>query len=113
MSDFAHIPADWPPRRPAVSRQPDPETQLQILDHSMRCFGWGLASLVPVLGLIGAPVAIYHYVRIRRAVALWPADPARHYRRAGLTCLILGTIFSMLVSAAFSYPLIRRILDSW
>jgi len=66
--------------------------KIQMLKSSMKCFVFGLLSLLPVIGLPFALAALWISGRVRvKEKQLWNA--ARPYRIWGAVCAAAGTIF--------------------
>ncbi|HEY5233820.1 MAG TPA: hypothetical protein VIK35_09840 [Verrucomicrobiae bacterium] len=66
--------------------------KIQMLKSSMKCFVFGLLSLLPVIGLPFALAALWISGRVRvKEKRLWNA--ARSYRIWGAVCAAAGTIF--------------------
>lgn len=56
--------------------------QVQIIENSLRCFGWGMVGLLPVVGLPGNVMALLWHFRVRRHTgARW--NPAKAWLKAG------------------------------
>lgn len=66
---------------------------IRLIRRSMAAFGLGLASLVPWLGLICAPVALGFWVATRRHRTMW--NPARRYLSWGVRLALVGLILSL------------------
>lgn len=76
-----------------------PQTRLQIIHGSVRCFVFSLFSLLPVIGLPFAVAALGFFWRAnRRARGFW--NPAADYLRWGLSCATWGAAISSLSAIA-------------
>lgn len=84
---------------------PTPEQKIRVLEGSLRCFVFGLCSLIPILGVGFAIAAGRARWSVRRAYkGRW--NPARRYLRwgTGLACVgaLLGagliTIVALMVA---------------
>jgi len=70
----------------------DANAKIKMLNGSMRCFVYGLLSLIPVFGFPFAIGALWVSGGVRaREKTLWNA--ARPYRLWGVTCAAVGTVF--------------------
>ena len=70
--------------------------RIEIIERSLRCFGFGIASLIPVFGIPMAVLAIAQY----RTVVLgrrqeW--NPADRYLMAGFLLAGAGLLISSLI----------------
>jgi len=73
-----------------------PETALnriKLIRRSLRCFGLGIAGLIPVLGLPFAVAALVTFIKSARVETDW--NPARRYLSMGLFFSIIGMVVSM------------------
>ena len=73
---------------------PTPADKVRVIEQSLRCFVFGLLSLIPLLGL---PFAILAVVRHRDAwsQADWEWNPAKAYLVWGLGLAWLGGLISL------------------
>jgi len=70
----------------------DAIAKIKMLKSSLRCFAYGLLSLVPVFGLPFAIGALWISGRVRAQEKLfWNA--ARPYRIWGVACAAVGAVF--------------------
>lgn len=80
-----------------------PKERVRLLDRSLRCFVFGMLSLIPVLGLPMSILAWWHgHVASRQSKGQW--NPARHYvlwgrALAWLGCLVTFVLFPLLLLA--------------
>jgi len=80
--------------------------KIKMLKGSMRCFAYGLLSLIPLLGFPFAVAALWISGQVRASEKKhWNA--ARPYRISGVICAALGAIFwfaviSLIVFSAVS-----------
>jgi hypothetical protein len=66
--------------------------KIRMLENSLRCFGWGLLGLLPVIGVPFAVGALVLSGKARAGEKLfWNAG--RPYRIWGVVCAVVGTIF--------------------
>jgi hypothetical protein len=66
--------------------------KIRMLKGSLKCFTYGLLSLLPLLGLPSAVAALWISGRVRvEEKRFWNA--ARPYRIWGVVCAAAGTIF--------------------
>lgn len=76
-----------------------------VINQSLRCYRWSWFSLIPMLGIVPAMIAISHF---RKAGAEtgdgW--NPARRYAVWGLLIAIIGLFLS---AAIFSVAMLRCI----
>lgn len=77
--------------------------KIELIQHSLRAFGFGLPGIVPFLGTPFAIVALTHNSRIkRRGGTLW--NPAQRYLFWGAVCARIGAtltiIFVLLIALA-------------
>jgi hypothetical protein len=71
--------------------QPTPEQKIRILEGSLRCFTYGLCSLIPVLGPGFAVASGRAWARVRRSYrGRW--NPARRYLRWGIGLASVGAV---------------------
>jgi hypothetical protein len=67
------------------------EAKIKMLKSSLRCFAYGLLSLVPVFGLPFAIGALWISGRVRaQEKKIWNA--ARPYRIWGVACAAVGAV---------------------
>ena len=80
--------------------------KIQMLKSSMKCFVFGLLSLLPVIGLPFALAALWISGRVRvKEKRFWNA--ARPYRISGVACaaagaILWGFIYTLLIFKACS-----------
>ena len=75
--------------------------KVRVIEGSLRCFVAGCLSLVPLLGIFPAMVAIYSFHAVRRqAGAEW--NPARGYLLWGVT-LAWGGLAMTLIGLAVRF----------
>ena len=68
--------------------------KIKVIKGSLRCFRYGLASLVPLIGVAFATWAIICCMRVaKEARGQW--NPARPYLRWGVGLAVLGVLFSL------------------
>ena len=82
--------------------------KIELIQRSLRAFGFGLPGIVPFLGTPFAIVALVENSRIkRRGGALW--NPAQNYLFWGMVCARIGMtltiIFSLLIALAGFFSL--------
>lgn len=66
--------------------------KLRMMEKSLRCFGYGFASLLPLLGIIFGIVAMALFVGSRRPRPVpWNAAAVYRWSGAGLALVGLGT----------------------
>jgi hypothetical protein len=88
-----------------------PADKIRMLKASMRCLGFGLAALLPVVGLPFTLAAISSSYSARRLEKqFW--NPAKPYRILGLICGILGALIWIMVVAIVSYNAVVGGFDS-
>ena len=76
----------------------DGAAKIRMIQRSIRCFGCGLAGLIPLVGLPFAVLAMVYYAQaglLQRR--LW--NPARPYQRCGLILSALGILGSLAIAA--------------
>jgi hypothetical protein len=62
-----------------------PLTKIELIERSLRCFEFGLAGLVPVIGIPMALIASAQYRRVKRGQGeMW--NPAHRYLFWGGVC---------------------------
>jgi hypothetical protein len=76
-----------------------PEQKIFVLEGSLTVFALGLLSLVPPLGLICAPIAMWRYFTLW-SVAGKEWNPARPYLYYGLCASFLGGMVSLVALLA-------------
>lgn len=73
--------------------------KVRAIEASLSCFHWGLATLVPFLGLAVAVVAITRAVQAHRAAGTeW--NPAARYLHWGCFFTVIGLALSAICWAA-------------
>lgn len=82
--------------RKAGPELPDPADGILAITCSLRCFAFGLAGMVPVLGLPLAVVAFKNF-RLARAATKGKWNPAQAYLIWGSIFGSLGLLLSLLV----------------
>ena len=84
-----------------------PTDRILLIERSLRCFVFGLLSLVPLVGLGPAVLAIRMHFKTRAGNAgEW--NPAQRYVRAGYGLAWLGTLLSLGIIALFVVFLMQR-----
>jgi len=76
-----------------------PEQKIFVLEGSLGVFTLGLLSLVPLLGLALAPLALWRFFSIW-SVAGKEWNPARGYLHLGLSFAFLGGFISLVALLA-------------
>lgn len=71
-----------------------PEQKIFVLEGSLGVFTLGLLSLVPPLGLVLSPLALWRFFAIW-SVAGKEWNPARRYLQLGLSFAFLGGFISL------------------
>jgi hypothetical protein len=80
--------------------------EIAIIERSVRCFALGCLSLIPVIGLGLAILAIREHFRVWSAQDnIW--NPARRYLTLGLCLAWVGATVTLGVVALFVFALIR------
>jgi hypothetical protein len=70
--------------------------RIGVMKDSLRCFGFGLASLIPVLGVPMALLALYFFVRARTTAGEeWNA--AEPYLKGGRALACAGLVLTLLL----------------
>ena len=78
------------------------DAKIKMLKGSLRCFVYGLLSLIPLFGLPFAIGALWISGRVRVAERnFWNA--ARPYRICGVVCAATGTIFWFCILSLIIY----------
>jgi hypothetical protein len=78
------------------------DAKIKMLKGSMRCFVYGLLSLIPLFGLPFAIGALWISGKVRVAERnFW--NVARPYRIWGIVCASTGTIFWFFIIALIAY----------
>jgi hypothetical protein len=83
-----------------------PAERIRLIERSMRCFVLGLLSLIPLVGLGLAVLAIRLHIRA------WADgdhgwNPARVYLAAGLCLAWVGVLISLLAIGLFVVALVK------
>ena len=74
---------------------PQPLDKIELIRCSLRCFGFGLVGVVPVLGVPFAFTALISSARLkRRQGAEW--NPAGHFLFVGTLCARIGLAVTLL-----------------
>jgi len=82
-----------------MNATPPPELRVELTERSLRCFTFGLLSLIPVVGLPMAGLALVQKWSIqRRAAGMW--NPAERYMRWGAIFATWGAILSSAAAIA-------------
>ena len=83
-----------------------PADRIRLIHQSHRCFVFGVLSLVPVVGLAMAILAIRLHIRTGAdSGAGW--NPARRYWRAGYWLAWAGVLVTLIAVAGIGAVLIR------
>ena len=72
--------------------------KLRMMEKSLRCFGYGFASLLPLLGFIFGIAALAQFVGSRRPTTV-PWNAAASYRWSGAGLALLGLGLNLLLVA--------------
>jgi hypothetical protein len=73
-----------------------PMTKVEMIERSLRCFGYGLIALLPVVGLPLAVLAIGQYLRVKRGQGdMW--NPAQRYLFWGGLCGRMSLAFYFII----------------
>jgi hypothetical protein len=81
--------------------------KIELIEHSMRAFCFGLPGIVPFLGTPFAIVAVVNSARIkRRSNTQW--NPAHRYLFWGLVCARIGITLTLIFTIL---PLAAVIMD--
>ena len=84
-----------------------PTDRIRLIERSLRCFVFGLLSLVPLIGLGLVFLAIrLHWQTWADSDGAW--NPARSYLLRGFCLACLGFLFSLVAIALFVLFLIWR-----
>jgi hypothetical protein len=84
-----------------------PADRIRLIERSLRCFVFGLLSLMPLIGLGLALLAIrLHWQTWADSGGVW--NPARSYLLGGFCLACLGFLLSLVAIALFVVFLIRR-----
>jgi hypothetical protein len=71
-------------------------TRIEIIEGSLRCFAYGLISLLPVIGIPMAIVSTLYYTRVKRGRGeMW--NPADRYLFWGGVCARMSFALFLLV----------------
>jgi len=86
--------------------QLSPADGIKVINHSLRCFAFSLASLIPLIGLPLALVGFSHY-RKARAIVSGRWNPARQYLLWGSVLGSLGFLISLVVVLFIACALLK------
>ena len=76
---------------------PPPMDKIELIQGSLRAFGFGLPGIVPFLGAPFAIVALVQNARIKRRFgALW--NPAQRYLFWGMVCARIGMMLTIIIT---------------
>ncbi|PYI87311.1 MAG: hypothetical protein DME26_06625 [Verrucomicrobia bacterium] len=86
--------------------KPNPAlNRIAVIERSLRCFGYGLIGLIPVLGFPLAVLTVVHFQKARLAAAAeW--NPASAYLNWGLVLAALGCGATIVLFGLFLVALI-------
>jgi len=73
-----------------------PDQKIFVLEGSLKVFAYGLASLLPPLGIVLAPVTLWRFFSIW-SVAGKEWNPARTYLYLGLSYAFVGGFLSLVL----------------
>jgi len=74
-------------------------TRIEMIEHSLRCFVYGLISLLPVIGLPMAVLSTAQYRRVQRGQGeMW--NPAHRYHFWGGVCARMSLSLFLVVPVA-------------
>jgi hypothetical protein len=79
-----------PPPVPAMDK-------IELIEHSMRAFLFGLPGIVPFLGTPFALVAVVNNARIKRR-SITPWNPAHRYLFWGMVCARIGITLTLILT---------------
>lgn len=84
-----------------------PGDRIRLIERSLRCFVFGLLSLIPLLGLGPAILAIHLHFKVwSESGAEW--NPGRRYAIAGFCLAWIGLLLSLGDLALFVLALIEH-----
>lgn len=87
---------------------PTPEEKIRILTKSVRCFQYGLLSLIPLAGAFLAGISLAAAGQSKPPVrSHW--NPAAHYRRWGIGLASVGLLFNIFLGVIVC----SRFIDFW
>lgn len=87
------------------------DAKIQMLRGSLRCFGFGLLGLLPVIGLPFALAALWVSGRVRvKEKIFWNA--ARPYRLWGITCAAFGAVLWSVVDTLLIFRAFDKYISS-
>ena len=85
----------------------NPALRIRLIERSLRCFVFGWLSLLPLIGLGPALLAIWLYPKVwSESKEEW--NPARRYLAAGFCLGWLGVLISILTATLFILWLIKQ-----
>jgi hypothetical protein len=78
----------------------------KVIEKSLSCFDWGMASLIPAIGVFLAPVAFVNF----KFVVVETNDrwnPARRHLYAGVALALLSLLAHAIVGVAIYLQMMR------
>jgi uncharacterized membrane protein YidH (DUF202 family) len=80
----------------------------KIIEKSLRCFDWGMASLIPALGIVCAPFALVNFrFAIVEIEDRW--NPARRHLYAGVILALLSLLAHAVIGVVVYLRVMRAV----
>jgi hypothetical protein len=82
----------------------------KVIERSLSCFDWGMASLIPGLGIVCAPIAFtaFKFVVVETNDR-W--NPARRHLYAGVALALFGLLAHAIVGVVIYLKILRAAGD--
>jgi hypothetical protein len=85
---------------------PSPDYRISLIERSLRCFAYGCLSLIPLVGLGFAVLAIRTHLKVWADRSKeW--NPARVYLHMGFSLAWVGGLVSLTTLGLFMFILLR------
>ena len=83
-----------------------PDDRISLIERSLRCFAYGCLSLIPLVGLGFAILAVRTHLKAR-ADGSKEWNPAKVYLHMGFSLAWLGGLVSLTTLALFMFVLLK------
>jgi hypothetical protein len=84
-----------------------PDDRINLIERSLRCFAYGCLSLIPLVGLGFAILAVRKHLKVWADGSKGEWNPARVYLHMGFSLAWLGGLVSLTALALFMFFLLQ------
>ncbi len=85
--------------------------KIRAMECSLRCFGFGLISLVPLVGVPAALIALYFFMQ-GHATAANEWNPAESYLQGGRFLALTGLLITLLTVLVVTAIIFAKLADN-